>query len=130
MINNNQGNSPTNSKVALDINQPSSNKPASATVRPLEVVTVKVFDRYCSFKSNRPERVQEIASLAEDEIAKVKGQFPGIKNEMDLAAHVTFRLARKLSQCLQEISELSSSLDEAENRVKRMNSNIDQSLGE
>jgi hypothetical protein len=105
-------------------------KPASASGAPLEVVTVEVFDRLCRFKSNRPELVQEIASLAEEEIALVRGQFPGLRHEMDLAAHVAFRLARRLNKCLREIGELSSSLDEAENRVRRMTKNIDRSLGQ
>jgi hypothetical protein len=94
------------------------------------VVTVKVFDRACSFKSNRPELVQEIASLAEEEIALVRGQFPELRNEMDLAAHVAFRLSRRLMKCLQVIGELNSTLDQAECRVERMAISIDRSLEE
>ncbi|MDR2367407.1 MAG: hypothetical protein LBF58_04740 [Deltaproteobacteria bacterium] len=97
---------------------------------PLEVVTVMVFDRPCRFKSNRPDVVYQIASLAEEETALVRDQFPGLKNEMDLAAHVAFRLARRLAKCLKDIGELNSSLDEAEERVDRMAMDIDQRLGE
>jgi hypothetical protein len=102
---------------------------AMAVKGPLEVVTVKVFGRPCSFKSNRPEIVHQIASLAEEEIALVKGQFPGLKNEMDLAAHVAFRLARRLAKCQKEIGELNDSLGEAEDRIERMAMTIDQRLG-
>jgi hypothetical protein len=74
--------------------------------------------------------VRQIASLAEKEIALVKVQHPGLSDEMDLAAQVAFRLSRRLLKCLKDIEDLSASLDEAENRVKRMTINIDRSQGE
>ncbi|MDR1111204.1 MAG: cell division protein ZapA [Deltaproteobacteria bacterium] len=129
-MNPNPGNPDPSAKGGPASGEPGLKKPAQASGAPLEVVTVKVFDRKCRFKSNRPELVQEIASLAEEEIALVKGQFPGLQHEMDLAAHVAFRLARRLNRCLREIGELNSSLDEAENRVKRMTTSIDLCLGE
>jgi hypothetical protein len=110
--------------------QPGSQKPASDTARPLEVVKVKIFDRTCSFKSNRPELVREIASKTEEELSLVRGQLPGLTNDIDLAAHVAFRLARELTRCFQKIAELNSTLDESRERVERMTMIIDQNLGE
>ncbi|MDR1050308.1 MAG: hypothetical protein LBP95_04360 [Deltaproteobacteria bacterium] len=95
----------------------------------LEVVTVRVLGRRCSFMSNRPELVGEIAALAEEETASVKAQIPGVRHEMDLAAHVAFRLARRLVRCLGENAELASSLKEAGERVDRLADAVDQSLG-
>jgi hypothetical protein len=122
-----QTNSPPSPKVGSANPAEPSSTPATGS---LEVVTVKVFNRPCSFKSNRPDLVHQIASLAEEEATLVKGQFPGLTNEMDLAAHVAFRLARRLIKCLRDIGELNTSLDEAEDRVERMALDIDQRLGE
>jgi hypothetical protein len=128
-MNSNQGNLPS----GLTAGQPQSPGglvKASADKGSLEVVTVNVFDRPCSFKSNRPDVVRQIASLTEQEINTVRAQFPGLTSDMDLAAHVAFRLARRLHKCLQIISELNVSLDEVEERIERMAINIDQSLGD
>ncbi|MDR2302525.1 MAG: cell division protein ZapA [Deltaproteobacteria bacterium] len=120
----------TNATTNEQVDPTSQQGPSAVTPKgPLEVVTVKVFGRPCSFKSNRPEIVHQIASMAEEEINLVKGQFPGLKNEMDLAAHVAFRLARRLAKCQKEIGELNNSLGEAEDRIERMAMTIDQRLG-
>jgi sulfite reductase alpha subunit-like flavoprotein len=102
--------------------------PAQDEGAALEVVTVKVFGRKCSFKSNRPELVKEIAKLAEEEMRLVKSQLPSLRQEMDLAAHAAFRLARRLIRCLRDFDELDLEAREAEDRVERLAERIDQSL--
>jgi hypothetical protein len=92
------------------------------------VVTVKVFGRRCSFKSNRPELVREIARIAEEEMRLVRSQLPSLRHEMDLAAHAAFRLARRLVRCLRDQEELSGEAREAEDRIERLAELIDQSL--
>jgi hypothetical protein len=105
-------------------------RPSIVGEGPLEVVTVNVLNRTCRFKSNRPELVKRIASMSQEETALVREQFPGVTNELDLAAQVAFRLARRLDKCLRDIRDLHSSLDAAEERVERLAREIDKRLGE
>jgi hypothetical protein len=94
----------------------------------LDVVTVDILGRKCSFRSNRPDLVREIAGMVRNEIADVESRFPGLLSDLDLAAHAAFSLARRLSKCLSQNGELISALNEAEDRVDRLTTNIDRRL--
>jgi hypothetical protein len=124
----NQDNFPLNPKDGQIDNKTDSATKSTAPKSQMKVVTVKIFDRLCSFKSNRPELVEEIASLADEEISLIKAQFPGIKHEMDLAAHAAFGLARRLLKILRENRDLHLSLEEAEQKVEQMTVKIESAL--
>jgi hypothetical protein len=94
----------------------------------LEVVTVKIFGRQYRFKSNCPEFVRQIAEQVTDEIESVKKQYPSLPQEMDLAAHVAFRLAWAKTKGQQEVEELTAALIKAENGLKRLDTLIDPGL--
>ncbi|MDR1486548.1 MAG: cell division protein ZapA [Deltaproteobacteria bacterium] len=91
----------------------------------LEVVTVKIFGRQYRFKSNSPNFVNQIAETIGHEIEQVNKQHPALPHEMDLAAHVAFRLAWAKTKNQEKIEQLNDSLTKAENYVKRLTAIID-----
>jgi hypothetical protein len=96
--------------------------------RPVEIITVSIFDREYHFKSNRPELVREIADLISRLHRQVRATLPGLPHLTDYPAHVSFSLARDLIKSRREVDDLKSALARCEAKLGDLAALLDLSL--
>jgi hypothetical protein len=100
----------------------------SSPERPVEIVTVTIFDREYHFKSNRPNLVRDIAKLISRLHGEVRTSLPGLPHLTDHPAHVAFSLARDLIKCRRELEELKTDMAGLEERLDELAALLDRGL--